>query len=103
MPSWFPPILIFMVWCLWGVTAVVHQVAEDARNEVPIEQRHGVSIVPVIPIFPLSFWFLAWLIDLGAGPWGTIIVGAFHVGVTLLFARSLARDCWFMCSLGKRD
>ncbi len=88
MSQWLLPVFIFAVWLLWHVACVLGAAREDARQPLPEGQRRGVSILPGIPVFPLVFWGLAWAIDQVVNPWGSILVGAFHVifGGVLVFA-----------------
>jgi hypothetical protein len=50
------------------------------------------TLVPVIPVFPLIFWGAAKLIDLIADPWGTMTVTWFHALLAVVFIVSIARD-----------
>lgn len=92
MPPWLLPVFIFAVWCLWAVAAMVGRAAEDARRDLPNGQRGGVSVLPVIPVFPLAFWGAALLIDWAADPWGTRAVGSLHVLFALCLVVSIVRD-----------
>ncbi|NUO75269.1 MAG: hypothetical protein HOQ32_04570 [Lysobacter sp.] len=90
--SWSLPVLLFAVWCLWAFTAIAERRARDLRLGVPEERRGGVSVLPVIPLFPLFFWGMAWLIDRWFSPWGSLTIGAIHVVLAAMMAYSLARD-----------
>ena len=92
MPSWALPLFVFLVWCLWAVAAATQRAAEDARRGIPVGHRGGVSVLPVIPLFPLAFWACAWLIDRAAGPWGTVFVGASHLAFAVGLTVSILRD-----------
>lgn len=95
MPAWILPLFILAVWLLALFAAVVGRSAEDARRGVPEEERGGVSFLPGIPLFPLTFWGLAWVVDRFAGPWGTATVGGAHVvfaGVILFYLGRDVRD-----------
>ncbi len=92
MPAWVLLSFILLVWCLWAVAAAAERAAEEARRGIPVGQRGGVSILPVIPLFPLSLWGAAWVIDRVAHPWGTIAVGVSHVVFALYLTVSLVRD-----------
>jgi len=78
-------LLLFVVWCLWVVASTGHNALEAAAAGRP-RDRVGASIMPAIPVFFLGFWGVALVIDHVAAPWGTRVVGGFHVvcGVVLL-------------------
>jgi hypothetical protein len=101
MPAWALPVFVFLVWCLWAMAAAAQRGAADARRGIPAEQWGGVSIFPAIPVFPLAFWGIAWLIDHAASPWGTILVGGPHVVFAVCLAVSLVRDVRYLRSLGR--
>ncbi len=92
MPPWVLLLFILLVWCLWAVAAATELAAEDALRGVPAEQRRGVSLFPILPVFPLILWGFAWLIDRAAGPWGSMIVGAGHLVFTVYLTVSIARN-----------
>lgn len=92
MPSWLLALFILVVWCLWAVAAAAQCAAEQARHGVPEGQRSGVSILPVIPVFPMVLWGIAWLIDRAASPWGTWAVGVAHGVFAAYLTVSVVRD-----------
>ena len=100
MPSWLLASLIFVVWCLWTV-AVAQRAAEDVRRGTPEGQRGGVSILPVIPAFPVVLWGIAWLIDRAIDPWGTWAVGVAHGVFAACLTVSLVRDWQCVRSLDR--
>lgn len=67
------------VWILWMFACLLGKAVQDDLRGIPPAERHGVSIAPIIPVFPLAFWAVAMLIDAFAAPWGTRIVGGFHL------------------------
>jgi hypothetical protein len=101
MPWWLLLVEVFVAWLLWGIAAAAGRAVADARRGIPEGQRGGVSIAPVIPVFPLGFWGLALLVDSVAGSWGTLVVGWFHAVLSVVFAGSIARDWWRLRSLDK--
>lgn len=101
MPWWGLLILVFSVWLLWGIAAAAGRAVEAARRDIPEGQRGGISIAPIVPLFPLALWAAALLADLAVGPWGTIAVGWFHAALGVLFLGSIARDWWRLRTLAK--
>ena len=102
MPWWGLLIEVFVVWLLWGIAAAAGHSATAARRVIPEGQRGGVSLVPVIPMFPLTFWGFALVADAAVGPWGTAIVAWFHAALGLVFVASIARDWWRLRGLNKQ-
>ena len=91
-PSWLLPILLFAVWVLWVFAAVAEVRARELRCGTPKEQRGGVSILPVIPLFPLFFWGVAWLADRLFAPWGSVAVAVLHLVLAAAMAFTFVRD-----------
>jgi hypothetical protein len=85
---------LLVVWLLWAAAAATQRALHDARHRVPESQRGGVSIVPIIPALPLAFWGVALLVDLVAGPWGTVSVGGLHAVLGAVFVGCIVRDRW---------
>lgn len=88
MASLLLPAFISFVWMLWLFACLLDKAVQDDRLGIPPGERHGVSIAPGIPVFPLAFWGAAVLINLFAAPWGTRIVGGFHLllGTTFVYS-----------------
>ena len=86
MTHWLLPVFVFLVWCLWIGACAVGVAVEEARRNTPERERTGTSMFPGMPLFPLAFWGIAWAVDWAIDPWGSILVGAFHVafGGTLI-------------------
>ncbi len=101
MPWWGLLIEVFVVWLLWGYAAVVGHAASGARRGVPEGRRGGVSLAPIIPALPLTFWGTALIADLAIGPWGTIAVGWLHVALGFAFVASIVRDRRCLRSMGR--
>ena len=91
MATWFLLVFLFIVWSLWVVACAGEAAVRDARRGIPEGKRGGASIVPFIPVFPLAFWGLAWIIDRVVSPWGSIIVGGAHVVFVILLIVSIVR------------
>jgi hypothetical protein len=92
MSWWLLLLFIFLVWCLWAAAAMAQVAVYNARNSIRNGDERGLSLVPVIPVFPLLFWGAAKLIDLIADPWGTILVLSFHAIFAVVLVVSIARD-----------
>lgn len=92
IPNWLLPLLLFAVWSLWALAAIAELRAKELREGVAKELRGGVSVVPVLPLFPLGFWGAAALVDVWAGPWGTVVIGALHLLLALAMVFTLVRD-----------
>jgi hypothetical protein len=92
VPSWLLALFILVVWCLWAVAVAAQRAVEDARRGIPEGRRGGVSIFPVIPVFPVVLWGIGWLIDRAVSPWGTWAVGVAHGVFAACLAVSLSRD-----------
>jgi hypothetical protein len=67
--SWWELLIeVFAVWLLWGIAAVVGHAVSAARRGSPEGQPGGVSLAPIIPVFPLAFWGAALLADVAVWP-----------------------------------
>ena len=75
--------LLFVAWILWMYACTTEVALSEARKGIPEGERKGVSIFPVLPIFPLVFWGIALFIDQFARPWGTNLVAGFHLALSL--------------------
>ena len=80
---------LFLTWCMNLVAAAAAKCADEAARGVPKDKRGGVSILPVIPLFPLVFFCLAKLVDGRYGPWGTRVVGGLHAVLLVVFLGSI--------------
>jgi len=92
MLPWIFPLFILAVWLLWFDACVIGGAADAARRGIPEGERGGSSILPGIPVFPLTFWGIAWVIDRAASPWGTLVVGAAHVVFAGVLLVTIVRD-----------
>lgn len=98
---WLLLVLIFAVWCVWAVAAAARRHIADARRGVPAGERGGVSVFPVIPLFPLILWGLALKIDDSSSPWGTVTIGSAHALFAAFLVVSIVRDLWRLRSLNR--
>ena len=92
MSPWLLLAFVLTVWLVWVPACAVQAALADALRGVPDGQRRGVSILPGFPLFPLAFWGAALLIDRFVSPWGTLIIGAIHVILGILWSVSIYRD-----------
>ncbi len=83
---------IFLVWCLWVLACAIAVAASDARRGVPPGERRRTSCLPGIPLFPVVFWGIAWIINRLFPSWGTITVGGFHVLFAIVLIVVIVRD-----------
>ena len=102
-PAWALPTFLALVWGLWVVAGVAGAAARDAREPLPGGRRRGFSFAPVVPVFPLVAWGLAWLGDWAAWPVGTVGVGAAHAILAIGMMISLGRDLRYLRSAGKKS
>jgi len=94
MPWWLLLMIVALTWCLWAFATVFQRAASEATKKVPRGKRGGVSLLPVIPLFPLAFFGIAKLADTFVTSWGTRVIGTSHILLALLFLISIARD-WY--------
>ena len=92
MTTWLLLAFLLAVWALWFVSCVAEAGLSDIRRGVPAEQRHGVSLFPVIPLFPLVAWGVALLVDRFVSPWGTYSIVGFHLALGIVWSVSLFRN-----------
>jgi len=99
MATWFLPVFLFLVWFLWVIACAGETAVSNARRGIPEGRRGGASVFPGIPVFPLVFWGVAWIIDSVVSPWGSIIVGGAHVVFMILLIVSIVRDLRYLRSI----
>jgi hypothetical protein len=75
--------IVSITWLLWAVGATVGLWAEIRAGRRP--PNAGVSLAPILPLFPLLFLGLAGVINRFAWPWGTRLVGGFHALLSVVF------------------
>ncbi len=90
---------VFFVWLLWGATAILEKAVKNSG--LPVEKRGGVSLFPIIPIFPLFFWGLAALIDRFYSPWGLQVVAGLHALYAIVLLVFIFRYSTRLIGLGK--
>jgi hypothetical protein len=91
--GWLLLPFLFLVWGLSLVAGGAYRSVEQLLRTGE-DKTVGVSITPLIPVFPLAFWGVAKLVDLGAAPWGTLIVGWFHAVLLIGCVGSIGRSYW---------
>ncbi len=99
MATCFLPVFLFLVWFLWVIACAGETAVSNARRGMPKGRRGGASILPGIPVFPLAFWGVAWIIDSVVSPWGSIIVGGAHVVFVIFLIVSIVRDLRYLRSI----
>jgi hypothetical protein len=91
---------LFAVWCLSIAAAATQVRVEDIRQGTPKELRCSVSILPVIPVFPLFFWIAALFFDQIlykiSHSLGTKLIGGLHTVFALILLVSIIRDLRFL-------
>jgi len=92
MSTWILLAFFLAVWALWFIACVAEADLSDARRGVPEELRHGVSLFPGIPLFPMAAWGIAILIDRFVDPWGTYTIGGIHLVLGIVWGVSLYRN-----------
>jgi hypothetical protein len=97
MSMWWLLALIFFAWMLWGAACLSQKTVANAQ--LPKDKRGSVSLLPVIPVFPLALWGLALLIDLIIDPWGTGVIASLHAIFGLVLIVSIVRDLWRLVTL----
>lgn len=92
IPWWALLIEVWIVWLLWCVGAINGKALFNARNRVPLEKQGGVSLLPLIPVFPMGFWAFAICADVFVQPWASVSIAAFHAVLGLIFIFCIVRD-----------
>jgi hypothetical protein len=82
--------LLLLLFTTWALILVA-----DARRGLVLARRTGrepggVSIFPGIPVMPLGFLFLAWLLEQLFPSVGLLIVGGLHVSFIVFSLASIA-------------
>jgi hypothetical protein len=103
MSPWLLLAFLLFVWIIWIVGCVAEADVEDAQRGVPEGQRRGVSVLRVFPLFPLTFWGMALLIDRFVGTWGTLIVGGTHLVLGGIWSVSVYRNRRRLAEIGGAD
>ena len=61
-------VVVFAAWVGWFVASLAGIRLEEARRGVPKAERRSVTVLPIVPLFPLAVWGVALMIDLVADP-----------------------------------
>jgi hypothetical protein len=83
---------LFVVWCLWAIAATLQVELTNIRDPLPKGQKRGMSVLPVIPLYPLVFWMIAFLVDSARSPWGTRGIAGIHFLFAVVLVGSIVRD-----------
>ncbi len=83
MNIWGLAVLCTFVWLLWLFGSVLQLHADQLEGKAP--EDAGVSIMPIIPGFPIAAVLLAILIDQFAKPWGVRVMAALHGLIAFAF------------------
>jgi hypothetical protein len=88
MGSWSLLLLVTLTWLLWAVGALLghHLAKRDGR----VAPDSGLSLAPIIPIFPLVFFGVGKLVDWIIAPWGTWLIGGLHAILAVTFIVAIA-------------
>jgi len=89
---WALLLWLFVVWCVWAVAATLQVGLTNIRDPLPNGQRRGMSVLPVIPLYPVVLWGIALLIDIVRSPWGTRGIFCIHLLFAVVLAVSIVRD-----------
>jgi len=84
------PLLVLLVssvaWTVWVVATVLQKHARGATD--------GVSIFPVIPLFPLAAWGLAYVFHSHSLPVGATAPGVLHGVLLVVLLASITKSAW---------
>ena len=87
MGTWTLLLLVVVAWLLWAVgTLHGHYIA---KREGRVKPDSGVSLAPIIPIFPVLFFALAKLLDKFVAPWGSWTIGGLHALLVVVFLAAI--------------
>lgn len=84
MSSYLVLLIAAIAWCAWLPATVLQK---RARRD-----HGGVSILPVLPIFPLLAWGLAAMFHLASLPLGATAIGLCHLGLLVVFLASIGKS-----------
>jgi len=90
MSWWALLIFVTATWLLWAVWGLLGLQADKLEHKRP--QDAGISIMPIIPFFPLIAFGVAMCLNAVFDPWGTRIVGAIHALLIVIFLAGIARE-----------
>ena len=92
IPAWGLLSLLCVAWIVWAFACMTEVALSESRKGIPEGERRSVSILPVIPLFPLVFWGIALFIDQFFEPWGTNVMASIHIVLSLVWLTSGIRD-----------
>jgi hypothetical protein len=87
---WTLAIIITIAWLLWIVASLLSLEAD--KRQMKRLPDAGVSILPVIPVFPMLLFGIAWVIDRYALPWGTRIIGGVHLLLIAIYTIGIIQE-----------
>jgi hypothetical protein len=90
MNFWILLAFVSITWLVWLIGCVMALKADQLRRKRPPDA--GVSIVPVIPLFPLLAVEIATLIDKLVPPWGTRIIAGLHSLLLIVYLVGIAYE-----------
>lgn len=73
-----------VTWIFWVPAVLLEKVAKGDRGST--------SIFPVLPVFPLAAWGIAYLIDFAKPQAGVVIVGGGHIIILASMLISITRS-----------
>lgn len=103
MTAWLLLLWVFSVWMLWVMAVAAQKAVEDAEGGIPQENRRGTSWLPMIPLFPLTFWGAALLIDLAFPIWGTWAIASLHGLYAVVLLGSIVRNRQRLLRVGREE
>ena len=90
------PIILFVSWIAVHLAAVSERGVEVAKAGVPEDERGGVSFFPGIPLCPILFWLISYVIDFFFYPWGSISFMSIHIIVLILAVYFIIRNTFML-------
>ena len=98
---WALLLWLFVVWCLWAIAATLQVGLTNISDPLPNGQRRGMSVLPVIPLYPIGLWGIGFLVDSVCSPWGTVGIACIHLLFAVVLVISIVRD-WFRLARAKK-
>jgi len=84
MAPWLVFVIATITWLIWVPVAAAGNAASGSRS--------GVSVFPILPVFPLVAWGGAALFHFIAHPIGATVIGMAHTALLVALLVSLARS-----------
>jgi len=88
--------IIWISYLVWIPSNMLARGARDAKRGKPdpVEDR-GLGFFPIIPVYPMVFSFLTWMLETWQQNAGALTIGLLHLALmTCLCVRGLW--CWFV-------